>query len=177
MGSDKSFNDARVLRSDDTVLSVKQLRMLVANLETGEHNLGDLAKLQDIDDKITEILGEYSEELDRLTDASNDAFRTYGQDSMEFREAAIALSNYITDYGGAKAQDVIITTSEWDWIKTRWAGNTKLVGTRNVRGDILAVNDVVRHAKGVKFVSNGTLKAAWIAGEAHPFAEPAPTEA
>ena len=168
MGSDKSFNDARVLRSDDTTLNIKQLGMLIANLETGEHNLADLRKLQAIDNKIAASLGDYGSGLDRLTDASQDAARQHGIESTEFREAANAVNDYVNLHGAELASDVIITTGEWDWIKTRWNANSKLVGTRNVRADILAIDDAVSNAKGVKLVSHGDRKSVWVQGEPEP---------
>jgi hypothetical protein len=165
MGSDKSFNDARVLRTDGTILLKRQLRMLLSNLEQGEHNLQDLRKLDGISKKIEEELGDYAEELDKLTEAMTEAVREYGVESAELRTASKEANQYVAEHGSSQCDDVIITPSEWDWIKTRWAANSKLVGTRSIRADILAIDDVVQNAKGVKFTKD---KQAWVQGEPEP---------
>lgn len=166
MGSDKSFNDARVLRTDETTLSKKRVRMLLDNLETGDHTLGDLRKLDGIASKMAEALGDYNIEYDRLTSEVNAAVREHGMDSMEFRQASLELGNLATEAGAELIFDVLVTPSEWDWIKERWQANTKLSGYKAIRADVLAIDDVVMHAKGVKLV--GSEKRAWVQGEPEP---------
>jgi hypothetical protein len=158
-----TFNDARVLRSEKTTPKVRQLKMLISNLETGDHGIPDLKKLQSISVKIEEALGDYSTEIDRLNDALKDAAVEYGMESQELRDTSRALNAYIAEVGDIKVPDVIITTGEWDWIKTRWSSNSKLSGARNVRLDVLALDDIITNAKGVKFV--GESKRAWVQGE------------
>lgn len=175
MGSDKSFNDARVLRTDDTTLSKKQVKMLLDNLESGDHTMADLRKLNSIASKMEEALADYATEFDNLTTDINQALREHGSDSQEFRQPSAALNKLALTEGANLVDDILITPPEWDWIKERWKLNSKLSGFKQVRMDILAIDDVVEHAKGVKLVGNE--KRAWVQGEPEPIHESASTSA
>lgn len=161
-----NFADAKVLRSEDVTLNNRQLRMLIGNLEQGDHKIEDLKRLHKVSTKIEEVLGDYATEFEHLSTLVQEAVREHGTDSQEFRDANLVIHRFTTTEGANITSDVILTLAEYDWIKTRWAANTKLVGVRSVREDVLALDDAIQNSKGVKFV--GEQKRAWVQGEPAP---------
>lgn len=172
MGEHKnSFSDGKVIRSDDTTLTCEELYMLKKNLSLGEHDMASLRKLQKVSDKIEEAIEPHADAIDHLTKNVQDMLNTEGVNSTEFREANNALIAANKEASASIGGDVILTMTEYDWLKERWKANKNFVGNDEVRAKLFHIDDAVLEAKGVKFV--GSSKKVWVEGEPQPMPEPA----
>lgn len=165
MGEHKNnFTDGKVLRSQDSALNKRQLRMLLGNLEQGEYDVTSLRRLQTVSTKIETALGEFFTEMLNLGSKFDRALNEYGPNSQEFRDVNISLAAYNREAGDELVEDVVVSMTEYDWIKERWNSNKKLMGTRDIRLDLLAIDAAIGNALGIKLVD----KQVWVQGEEAP---------
>lgn len=170
----ESFSDAKVIRSDETILTLQELRLLLSNLESGENTPRDLTTLTSISTKIDDALGEYGEKYYASISAARRKTRELtSQDSLQDIDRALGLiiARLDDELGNDPAPDILFKISEWDWMKDRWEGNKKLSGDREMRVKLIRIYDALVNAKGVRFV--GKNKIAWVKGEPEPIHEQA----
>lgn len=163
------FDDAKVLRSDETTLTQEELRILYSALESGENDIADLKKLTSVGNKIEASLGEYYTKVEAAIMAARSSVRS-GVDPQK-ADAAVNLivAGLDAQYGQALSEDVLLTTNEWQWLSDRWSKNNKFIGSKDIRIKILRIDEAVTNAKGVAFV--GKNKAVWVQGEPEPFGQ------
>lgn len=169
MGQSKDFTDARVLRSDDTTLTLSELRLLQGNLEAKENSIRDLRNLTELDIKLEEALGEYGQRVEAaIAAARRNARQNPDPELVAKIDGALnlLLANLDDTAGAELAPDVILKPSLLDWMRERFEAGTKFAGTKEIRLKLLRIADVLSNSKGVKFV--GKDKRAWIEGEPEP---------
>lgn len=164
MGQASKFKDGKVLRSENTKLTLLELRMLYQVMEEGANTVDDVQRLTDIGHKIEPALGEYYERIY----AAQLASRTQVREGASAEHATLAM-NIIMDkldsqYGNDPADDILLTNNEWEWMADRWRNNKQFSGSREAREHILRITDVVRNALGVKYVN----KQAWVENDPEP---------
>lgn len=162
--SQSDFNDARVLRSDATILNLEEVRLLYANLEVGGNTPDDLETLQSIGDKLEAALGEYYTKVQSAMTKAQEAVMGGAPEAMAQTAVNILIIQLDHEFGQAATDDIVVTMDEWKWMKERWTKNTALAGNKVIRAKLLRINEVVKNAKGVKFVG----KRIWIRGEPEP---------
>lgn len=168
------FNDARVLRSDENILTLCELRLLLTNLESGDHTTKDLLTLAEISSKIDDALGDYGERCYAAIMTARRKSRELNTPEalgMIDQALGITLSKLDDEFGEELAPDIMFKISEWEWMKDRWTSNKRLRGDREIRHKLIRINDALTNAKGVKFV--GKDKLAWVKGEPEPIHEAA----
>lgn len=170
MGQASKFNDARVLRSDETSLLKDELHVLMNNITQGDNDFDDLRKLESIWTKFNNASSGYIEQADEVRDVFDTALRTYDSQSPELRLAGKAIYDFAMSAGQEQFDDVILRMSEYEFIKTRWTKNTKLIASTDMRKKLLRIYDAVVNAKGVRFM--GAAKQAWVEGEPEPLVKP-----
>lgn len=166
---DKSFNDARVLRSEDITLTLAELRLLQGNLESKENTVKDLRNLTELGNKIDEALGEYGERCDAaIAAARRHARENIDPESVAKIDAALNLTlAHLDDTLGAEyAGDVLLKPHLAEWARDRFEQGTKFTGNKEIRTKLLRIVDVLSNTKGVKFV--GKPARAWVQGEPTP---------
>lgn len=164
MSQASKFKDGKVLRSENTRLCVSELRMLYDVLESGANTIDDVQRLTDIGHKIEPALGEYYSKLYAARLASRAAIREGASEEHTSLSLGIISDRLDIEYGEEPVEDVVLTMVEWEWTADRWKNSKQFVGMREMRDRILRINDVVRHALGVKFIN----KQAWIENEPEP---------
>jgi hypothetical protein len=166
--SESKFNDGRVIRSNETTLTLVEIRMLMANLESGENDVNDLRKLTSIANKIEEVLGEYGQRVEaNLIDARKKLRES--SNNPEFANivnAAVsaAIENLDETLGAELAPDIILSMTEWQWALDRWRRNSKFVGIKQIREKLLRIDDALANAKGIRLIG----KSVWVKGEPAP---------
>lgn len=158
------FDDAKVLRSNETTLVLQEIRILYANLESGDNDIQDLKKLTTIGTKLEECMGEYYEKIDGATTQARINVRSGADPNTTEQVLNLVIAQLDAMYGEGLADDVILTMSEWQWMRDRWKRNNKLIGQKEIRLKILRIDEALENAKGVQFVN----KAAWVQGEPEP---------
>lgn len=166
--SESKFNDARVLRSDETSLKLEELRMLYNNLESGEHDSASLRKLTSVGNKLEEALGDYYQKIDAAILEARRAVREGANAGIT--EAAVNLIinqlDAAQDQGQSLAPDIILQLNEWQWVMDRFRANKSFTGIKEIRIKWLRIEDAIVNAKGIKFM--GSSKRAWVEGEPEP---------
>jgi hypothetical protein len=162
--SQSDYNDGRLLRSDDTILALEEVRMLLANLESGSHTESDLEMLQSVSTKLEGALGEYYTRVEAATTKSRQSVLEGTDPGTAQMAMNIVINQLDMQFGQPSSPDIIINMDEWKWIKDRWKINANFSGSKVVRTKLLRISNVIREAKGVKFVGASV----WVKGEDAP---------
>lgn len=162
--SQSDFNDARVLRSEATILSLEEVRLLYGNLEAGGNSPADLETLQSIGTKLEAALGDYYRQAEAAMSKAQEAVLGGAPEATAQAVVNLLVAQLDRELGQGSTDDIVITMDEWKWMKERWTKNTALAGNKAIRSKLLRINEVVKNAKGVKFVG----KRIWIRGEPEP---------
>lgn len=150
--------DAKVLRSNETSLTLEELRLLYSNLEVGDNTVQDLRKLTNIGDKLEAALGDYYQRVDAAILESRRFARGPNANLETINNALnLIISQLDESLGQEFAPDVILTLPEWQWIMDRWKANSKFVGRKDIRVKLLRIDDAVTQAKGVRFTGHSML--------------------
>lgn len=170
----ESFNDARIIRSDEVTLTLQELRLLLSNLESSDNTTRDLVTLTAVSTKIDEALGSYGDKYYAAVSAARRKSREL--DSQESllaidRALGIIIARLDEEFGDISAPDILFKSHELDWMKDRWESNKRLSGDREMRVKLMRIHDALVNSKGVKFV--GKNKVAWVKGEPEPIHEQA----
>lgn len=163
--SETKFNDARVLRSLETTLTLEEVRMLYSNLESGKHDAQDLQKLTGIGEKLEEAMGAYYKQAEAvITQARINVLTTSADPNATQQAVNMVLNQLDMQQGHAEAPDIILTMPEWQWVMDRWRKNVEFSGIKEIRIKTLRLQDVIENARGVRFIGSH----AWIQGEPNP---------
>lgn len=166
--SESEFNDARVLRSDETTLLLEEMRILYRNISAGESNMDDVKHLNRIWPKLEDAMGDFYVKVELAMGECKRAIVAGTSEAMANSVLNLLLNKLDASPEGQElCPDVILPMLEWQWIMDRWRKNSKFANVdREAVTKLLRIEDVITNAKGVKFI--GKEKRAWVRGEPNP---------
>ena len=161
--SSSKYSDGKVLRSKETTLFAPDLIVLRNGLEGLNHNATDLRTLDEIVDKINNALEEGASELyTEYTDALNAVELEVGEKNITNDMAIEFLREQATrpivqKHADVSAPDVLISLSDWTWIKRKWNTRENFAGDTVNRKRTLRLTDVIEKPLGYK-LSDGKVR-------------------
>jgi hypothetical protein len=139
--------DGRILRSDETTLTLAEVREFYALLKQGENDIHDLEMLRDIRIKIRGVLGEYYDRAEALMMQARLHVRNGMPGQIADLDYALAIEKLDSEEGSDYCADIPLKMAEYNWILARLKDRKNYSGDDRMADRILRIHDAVTNAK------------------------------
>lgn len=157
--------DGRILRSDETSLTLADVRELYFLLKQGDNDIHDLEMLRDIRIKVKRALGRYYDDAEALMMTARLHMRNGMPAPIADLDYNLALEKLNDEAGNDYVEDIPLKMAEYNWILARLKDRKNYSASDDRSADrILRIHDAVTNAKEFEY-RNGAI---CVRGEPEP---------